>query len=304
MARPGRPEASLDPGAGPAARFGSALRQLRENAGCPTYRQLAARPGVHFSASVLSTAANGRKIPPWEHVKAYVIACEGTECLNALKYWRRQWRRYLAESGQPCGDAGTLPDADHEAGRWRTLVATVGMVIGAGTAAVVLFAGSTSPPPATQLELVFGCRLVDAGPTVTQPVRIPPGYLDGRHYQSGYRVQLPRVAGRHQVTCAVPHEVRAPSPRLVTGVFRARIGIPDGLAGGAPVTVAVTDYLPESGPQTFGGPGGGLAVEVSQAVPMPPQEPALGITFEFATTSAAETTVVIVDPTVTLLHWM
>lgn len=304
MARPGRPEASLDPGAGPAARFGSALRQLRENAGCPTYRQLAARPGVHFSASVLSTAANGRKIPPWEHVKAYVIACEGPDCLLALKYWKRQWRRYLAESGERCGDAGMLPDADHEAGRWRRLLATVGTVIGMGTAAVVLFAGSTSPPPATHLELAFGCRFVSAGLTVPQPVRIPPGYLDGRHYQSGYRVQLPRVAGRQKVTCAVPHDGRSSADGLVTGEFRARVGIPDGLAGGAPVTVAVTDYLPESGPQAFGGPGGGLSVEVSQAVPVPPQQHSLGITFEFATSSAAGATVVIVDPAVTLLRWL
>ncbi len=303
MARPGRPEASLDPGAGPAARFGSALRQLRENAGSPTYRQLAARPGVHFSASVLSTAANGRKIPPWEHVRAYVIACEGTDCLGALKYWKRQWRRYLAESGEQCGDAGTLPAADREAVRWRRLLATVGTSIGVGTAAVVLLAGSASPPPATHLELAFGCRFVSAGSTVTQPVRIPPGYLDGRHYRSGYRVELPRVAGKQKVACAVPHDVRSSADGLVTGVFRARIGIPDGLASGAQVTVAVVDYLPESGPQTFGGPGGSLSVEVSQAVPVPPQQQSLGITFEF-TTSSGEAAVVIVDPTVTLLRWL
>jgi hypothetical protein len=39
--RPGRPEGPLDPAAGAVANLAARLRQLREDAGRPSYRQLA-----------------------------------------------------------------------------------------------------------------------------------------------------------------------------------------------------------------------------------------------------------------------
>ncbi len=49
------------------------LRQLRKEAGAPTYRQMAAR--VHYSPSTLAAAAAGKRLPSREVVAAYVSAC-------------------------------------------------------------------------------------------------------------------------------------------------------------------------------------------------------------------------------------
>ncbi|MFI5588228.1 hypothetical protein ACIA5G_24465 [Amycolatopsis sp. NPDC051758] len=308
MARPGRPESSIDPGSGPEARFGFALRQLRENAGCPTYRELAARPGVHFSASVLSTAANGKKIPPWEHVRAYVIACEGADCSSALKYWKRQWRRYAAESGEESGvrpDADVLLSMDREERRWRRLLVTVGAVIGVSSAAAFLVSGGTSPPPATRLELGAGCEALGDWGNTAPPVRVPPGYLDGLHYEVGYRVGLRRAKGFQQVTCVVNHEVRSASPGLVTGLFDARVGVPDGLASGTAVTVRIAGGAgSNTDSQTFGGQGDERSVKPGRAFSVRPGQSSESVTFEFATApGTGEVTVLIADPHAKLLRW-
>src|ERR1041384_207556 len=57
----GRKERPVDPAGGPLQRFAWELRQLREAAGRPTYRSLAAK--VHYSASMLAEAAGGREMP-------------------------------------------------------------------------------------------------------------------------------------------------------------------------------------------------------------------------------------------------
>jgi hypothetical protein len=307
MARRGRPESALDPASGPEARFALALRQLRENAGCPPYRELAARPGVHFSAKVLSEAANGREIPRWEHVCAYVIACEGGDRLRALKYWKRQWRHYVAESGEDCGKAGIRRDTDvsvdREEGRWRRLLAAVGTVIGVGTAAVLLT--SSPPPPATRLELGAGCESVGEGTGTAPSARVPPGYLEGLHYEVGYRVGLRRPDGLQKVACVVDHKVRSPSPGLVTGVFEARVGVPDGLASETAVTVRINGGIGRHPVvQTLGGQGNPRSVTVSWAFSVQPGQRAVLVTFEFATApGAARATVVIVDPKAHLISW-
>ncbi|WP_425353045.1 helix-turn-helix domain-containing protein [Saccharomonospora piscinae] len=59
----GRPERPVDPDAGPVQRFAWELRRLREDAGSPTYRQLARR--AHYSATTLSEAAGARHCPRW-----------------------------------------------------------------------------------------------------------------------------------------------------------------------------------------------------------------------------------------------
>ena len=56
-----RPERRLDPGDGVVERFAAELRTVRNSAGRPGYRELARR--AHFSATTLSEAAGGRKLP-------------------------------------------------------------------------------------------------------------------------------------------------------------------------------------------------------------------------------------------------
>src|SRR6266508_203621 len=71
----GRQERPLDPAAGPLQAFAHDLRQLRRGAGSPGYRALARRAG--YSASVLSTAANGSDLPSLPVVLADGGACRG-----------------------------------------------------------------------------------------------------------------------------------------------------------------------------------------------------------------------------------
>ncbi|QIS10088.1 hypothetical protein [Nocardia arthritidis] len=69
---------------GPLMQFAADLRRLREKAGKPTYRQLGQR--AHYSAGVLSTAANGLKLPTLAVTLAYVDACGGD-----TEQWRARW---------------------------------------------------------------------------------------------------------------------------------------------------------------------------------------------------------------------
>lgn len=87
MARGERP---LDGGDGTLLRFAADLRQLRRQAGNPTYQQLVER--AHYSAAALSTAANGRKLPSLAVTLAYVRACDGD-----VTAWEERWHAVAAE---------------------------------------------------------------------------------------------------------------------------------------------------------------------------------------------------------------
>lgn len=303
MAKPGRPELSLDAGSGPEARFGAALRQLRENAGRPTYRELAARPGVHFSASVLSTAANGKKLPRWDHVRAYVIACEGEDCAGAIKYWYRQWWRYFVELNGDCEESGRRVPVNQRKGCRPRLLATAGTVSAAAAAAVLMAAGETSPPPATRLELGVPCESVGTAGTAAKPVRVPPGYLDGLHYETGYRFTLRSGGGVQKVACVVDHPVATGYPGSVLGMIKVRVGLPDGAVSAPAVTVRIL-----GGPgamndiETFGGRGSGHPTDVVQVFSVPPGSSTERVVFEFGVPpGAGEIAVVIADPDFKLL---
>ncbi|WP_155352792.1 helix-turn-helix domain-containing protein [Acrocarpospora macrocephala] len=81
----GRPERPLDPADGPVQAFAWQLRQLRERTGRMSYRRLARL--AHYSASTLSGAANGERLPSLEVTLAYVRALGGDE-----EEWRARWR--------------------------------------------------------------------------------------------------------------------------------------------------------------------------------------------------------------------
>ncbi|MGX2995680.1 nSTAND1 domain-containing NTPase [Streptomyces sp. JNUCC 64] len=103
----GRREKPLDPSAGPVGAFAEALRELRRTAGAPTYRAMAA--GSPYSASTLSAAASGERLPSLPVVLAYVRACGGDP-----EGWERRWRGLRAgeaalADGAGDGDDGPYP---------------------------------------------------------------------------------------------------------------------------------------------------------------------------------------------------
>lgn len=81
-----RGESPLDPDGGPLFEFAARLRKLREQAGRPTYRDLAR--ATHYGIATLSSAAAGRQLPSLAVTLAYVRACGGDE-----REWKRIWQR-------------------------------------------------------------------------------------------------------------------------------------------------------------------------------------------------------------------
>ncbi|MDM4722887.1 DUF2690 domain-containing protein [Micromonospora sp. WMMA1363] len=111
-----RAERQLDPTASPVQAFAADLRRLRDAAGRPTYTALARR--AHRSATSLSEAAGGRKLPTLDTTLAYVRALGGDEVA-----WARRWHE-VARSGEavvlPGGPvtpgAGGTPTEDRRSG--------------------------------------------------------------------------------------------------------------------------------------------------------------------------------------------
>ena len=101
----GRPEKSLDPTAGSVQQFAAELREVRELAGRPTYRQLAAQ--THYSSTVLSRAAAGKDLPSLAVTLAFVEACGG-DC----EAWTGRWQA----ARDACAAAGTADAASPDAG--------------------------------------------------------------------------------------------------------------------------------------------------------------------------------------------
>ncbi|TCO53729.1 helix-turn-helix domain-containing protein [Actinocrispum wychmicini] len=79
-----RRERPLDDGVGALSQFAEGLRQLRRDAGSPTYRELGTR--ARYSAGTLSDAAGGRKLPTLAVTLAYVRACGGD-----AEVWEQSW---------------------------------------------------------------------------------------------------------------------------------------------------------------------------------------------------------------------
>lgn len=86
----GRRERELDPAAGPVQRFALELRQLRESAGRPSYRDLSRQ--AHYSVTTLSEAAGGVVMPSLAVTLAYVAACGGD-----ADAWEARWRAVTDE---------------------------------------------------------------------------------------------------------------------------------------------------------------------------------------------------------------
>lgn len=85
-----RRERQIDPDGGALARFAVDLRMLREGAGRPTYRQLAARTG--YSVTALAEAAGGQRLPSLPVTLAFVAVCSGDQTV-----WRQRWQQVADE---------------------------------------------------------------------------------------------------------------------------------------------------------------------------------------------------------------
>jgi transcriptional regulator with XRE-family HTH domain len=148
----------LDPKMGPVAGFALRLRALREEAGCPGYRELARR--TNYSVTTLSDAARGRELPSLEATLAYVTACGGDR-----EAWEREWRAVKARIGSAArpdgnrpgagameGDAEGEPPEAPETRRYSAWVVGAALVVGvvAGSAATmgVLWNLTRRPSPA------------------------------------------------------------------------------------------------------------------------------------------------------------
>ncbi|MCD9876851.1 nSTAND1 domain-containing NTPase [Streptomyces guryensis] len=98
----GRPERHVDPEAGPVQRLAHQLRELRTAAGSPSYRAMAQT--AQFSATTLSQAAAGERLPSLAVVRGYARACAAD-----LGEWEARWKEAEAEA------AGTAREEDEDA---------------------------------------------------------------------------------------------------------------------------------------------------------------------------------------------
>ncbi|SEQ62170.1 helix-turn-helix domain-containing protein [Lentzea albida] len=93
-------------------RFAGDLRRLRDQAGKPSYRELARR--ANYSPTALSDAAGGRKLPSLALTLAFVRACEADPAP-----WTKRWRELAVEHAQPSQPnapyPGNAPFTEHDA---------------------------------------------------------------------------------------------------------------------------------------------------------------------------------------------
>ncbi|MEU1879744.1 hypothetical protein ABZ470_20720 [Streptosporangium sp. NPDC020072] len=175
----GRSETPLDPTAGVVQRFAYELRKLRQEAGGPTYREMADRAG--YSVSVLSRAASGQRLASWPVVEAYVRACGGD-----VADWRTRWRQAAEEHASPAAgeeeraapyqglthyDVG---DRDRFFGRQRLLDQVTGMLERRRLAAVFGPSGS-GKSSLLRAGLIPAARYGALGEPVPAVVTLTPG---------------------------------------------------------------------------------------------------------------------------------
>ena len=136
-------------GQGAAIRLAAKLRQTRESAGL-TLRKLAEVSG--YSASTLSTAENGRKVPSWDVVEAFVLACGETD----IPRWRGWWEVAVDDDhvgqAEQAAQPAQLPTTPPGTMRTRTaggLIVLAVVTSSTLTAAGFLYFGHVGVPMAT-----------------------------------------------------------------------------------------------------------------------------------------------------------
>ncbi|SMC94737.1 FOG: WD40 repeat [Lentzea albidocapillata] len=83
--------------------FAADLRLLRTKAGTPSYRAMGG--AAHYSATTLSDAASGRKLPSLAVALAFVRVCDGDEA-----EWEQRWHAIAAELNENCAMTSAAED--------------------------------------------------------------------------------------------------------------------------------------------------------------------------------------------------
>lgn len=135
-----RPERPLDTQSRPLGEFAEGLRELRRDAGGLTYRTMARK--ANYSASVLSEAAAGRRLPTLAVTLAYVRACGGDP-----DAWQARWSA-LVETAEPEPAREARPPIPAQRSLWSPtvvlqLVTAVAVLMAAVAALVVAFRHET-----------------------------------------------------------------------------------------------------------------------------------------------------------------
>jgi WD40 repeat protein len=102
-----RSEQPLGSSIDPLIVFARDLRKLRAAAGSPTYRELARRS--HYSATTLSDAGGGRKLPTLAVTLAYVRACDGDPA-----EWKQRWHALAAQLADRPAPTAAVPTASSD----------------------------------------------------------------------------------------------------------------------------------------------------------------------------------------------
>ncbi|WP_330359706.1 MULTISPECIES: helix-turn-helix domain-containing protein [Nocardiopsis] len=101
--RPGRPLHPVPHSNSPLGRFALELRQLREDAGPLSFREMSQRTrelGTPVAATSLRNALSGERVPSLEVVMAFVRVCLSlgpNDEHEALETWKERWERVTAE---------------------------------------------------------------------------------------------------------------------------------------------------------------------------------------------------------------
>jgi len=213
--RPGRPEGPLDPAAGPVANLAARLRQLREDAGRPSYRQLART--AHYSHSALSQAAAGRVLPSLAVTLAFAQACDGDR-----EEWIARWHAAAAEAGvltEPDGHTSDVVPAMEvgpavvarrgirvrlalvRRGGWH-LLAAVGLVGLVGCLVWLRVSAVVTTPPATHVIGGLAAPVADGDYPSVADCTAWVKDLGSRQVRAGNGQVLGTVVLRYSMRCA------------------------------------------------------------------------------------------------------
>jgi Ig-like domain-containing protein/helix-turn-helix protein len=140
--------------------FAAVLRELRESAGNPSFRQMSGRSRA-ISHTTLHEAAQGNRLPSWPTTVEFVKAC-GADPAAYLERWETANRANQAAAepqAPPTPAVASAPAEGETAGapaeprrhRRRLALAAIGaaVVVAAGVTVAVIAAGSDSPDAPT-----------------------------------------------------------------------------------------------------------------------------------------------------------
>ncbi|MEV0389181.1 NBR1-Ig-like domain-containing protein [Nonomuraea sp. NPDC050643] len=142
--RRGRKPIRPDPESGPIALFAHRLWELKEQAGDPSFADMAARMGAAASKSSLAAAARGSALPSWEttweFVRVLAVDRLGRDPDEVRREWRAHWEQAASsenEARMPYTPDSPSPTAPTGAPA-RRLTVLAGVTGVAGLAAILI----------------------------------------------------------------------------------------------------------------------------------------------------------------------